>query len=308
MNQGSEPTTPRQRWGRAAAAHSSYSEFYSASAYAGFEHETRAAGSLGVQLMHVRQDGHGLTDRATPDLLIGIRKKVARAPARYNLGDRWIDIPTDQPHTVAAPPLTDVDYRIDGPSELIILAAPAHRLAGAVDSPALIERLAPVYETPFDDPLFQTLGSRAWTEAGRADGLFVDSATIALLSILISAANQRRKAAPDLAPPTDLRFTRVIDYIDAHLADDISLTDLADVACLSPFHFTRAFKARHGMSPVRFVQRRRVERAMRLLSVPAARLVEVAHRCGFSDQAHFTTAFRRATGLAPGAWRSARLS
>ncbi len=294
-------------WGRAPAAHPSYSEFYQASGYARFEHETRSSGSLGVQLMRVRQDGHALTDSATPDLLIGIRRKVTAAPARYNLGDKWIDIPTDRPHTVAAPPLTDVDYRIEGPSELIIVAAPAHRLAGAVDSPALIERLAPVYETPFQDPLFEALGARAWTEAGRADGLFVDSAAVAMLSILLSAADARRRTSPRVAPPTDLRFSRVIDFIEAHLAEDLSLTDLAAVACLSPFHFTRAFKARHGMSPVRFVQRRRVERAMRLLAVPGNRLIEIAHQCGFADQAHFTTAFRRVTGMAPGAWRSARM-
>lgn len=301
----SRPTSPKA-WGRTAAAHPSYSEFYQASAYASFDHETRAAGSLGVQLMKVRQDGHTLTDRATPDLLTGIRRRVTAAPALYNLGDGWINIPTDRPHAVVAPPLTDVDYRIDGPSELIIVAAPAHRLAGAVDSPSLIERLAPVYETPFHDPLFEALGARAWTEAGRADGLFVDSAAVAMLSIHLSAADARRRASPWLAPPTDLRFSRVIDYIDAHLAEDMSLTDLAAVACLSPFHFTRAFKARHGMSPLRFVQRRRVERAMRLLSAPGGRLVEIAHQCGFADQAHFTTTFRRATGSTPGAWRTAR--
>jgi AraC family transcriptional regulator len=216
-----------KRWGRAAAVHPSYSEFYQASAYAGFQHEIRPAGSLGVQLMYVRQDGHELTDCATPDLLIGIRKRITASPARYDLGDGWIDIPSDRPHTVAAPPLTDIGYRIEGPSELIIVAAPAHRLAGALDSPALIERLAPVYEKPFADPLFDVLGTRAWIEAERDDGLFVDSAVVAMLSLMLSASDTIRKTSPGVAPPADLRFNRVIDYIDAHLAEDMSLTDLS---------------------------------------------------------------------------------
>lgn len=294
------------RWGRARAQHPSYTDFYRHSAYSGFEHEARSAGSLGVQLLQVRQDGHALTDRATPDLLIGIRRRVGRAPARYNLGDGWIDIPTDRPHTVAAPPLTDVDYRIEGPSELIILAAPAQRLASAIDSPALVERLAPVYERPFQDPMFSLLAARAWTEADRADGLFVDSVALALLSTLLAAADAQRNEPAAKAPPADLRFTRVIDFIEARLHEDISLSDLAAVACLSPFHFTRAFRARHGVSPVRFVQRRRIERSMRLLLQPGSRIAAVAHACGFADQAHFTTAFRRLTGSTPGAWRTAR--
>lgn len=297
-------TKPTRRWGQAAAAHPSYSEFYSTSGYAGFEHETRAVGSLGVQIMQVRQDGHSLTDRATPDLLVGIRSKVSRAPARYHLGDRWIDIPTSRPHTVVAPPLTDVDYQIEGPSELIILAAPADRLASAIDAPSLIDRLAPIYETPFHDPLVEALGSRAWTQAGVGNGLFVDCAALALLSILLTAGDEVRRTTLPAEVPGNHRFSRVVDYIEAHLSQDISLTDLAAVACLSPFHFARAFKARHGLSPVRFVQRRRIERAKHLLVDPDARLIDVAHQCGFADQAHFSTAFRRATGTSPGTWRS----
>lgn len=307
LDDGDTTGLPKQ-WGRARAAHPSYTEFYRRSGYSGFEYEARSAGSLGVQLLHVLQDGHGLTDRATPDLLIGIRRRVARAPARYNLGDGWINIPTDRPHTLAAPPLTDVDYQIDGPSELIILAAPAQRLASAIESPALVERLAPVYERPFQDPMFPLLAGRAWTEAERADGLFVDSVALALLSALLSAADARRSEGPAPAPPTDLRFTRVIDFIEAHLHHEITLSDLAAVACLSPFHFTRAFRARHGVSPVRFVQRRRIERSMRLLLQPGSRIAAVAHACGFADQAHFTTAFRKLTGSTPGAWRAARIA
>lgn len=297
--------TPR-RWGRATALHPSYAEFYQRSAYAGFQHETRTAGSMGTQLLKVRQGGHGLTDLATPDLLVGIRQRVEPAPARYNLGDRWIPIPTDAPHTVVAPPLTDVDYRIEGESALIILATPVHRLAPAVDCPGLIERLAPVYETPFRDPLVEALGARSWAAAGRQDGLFVDSATVTVLSILMARADDRHGIAARPEPGPALRVSRVVDFIEAHLADDLSLLDLAAVACLSPFHFARVFKARLGISPLRFVQRRRVARAQHLLASPGIRLIDIAHQCGFSDQAHFTTVFRRVTGVAPGAWRASR--
>ena len=74
---------------------------------------------------------------------------------------------------------------------MIILAAPAHRLASAIDQPSLIDRLAPIYETPFHDPLFEALGARAWSEAGQDNSLFVDCATLPLLSILLAAADER---------------------------------------------------------------------------------------------------------------------
>lgn len=91
-----ESTVPKGRWGRANAAHPSYTDFYSRSDYANFEHEARSAGSLGVQLLKVRQGGHTLTDRATPDLLIGIRRRVAGSPratisAMVGLISRLID-------------------------------------------------------------------------------------------------------------------------------------------------------------------------------------------------------------------------
>ena len=55
------------------------------------------------------------------------------------------------------------------------------------------------------------------------------------------------------------------DYVEAHLDDDLSLTVLADVACLSPYHFSRSFKEATGVGPQRYVMQRRLERAKRLL-------------------------------------------
>jgi transcriptional regulator GlxA family with amidase domain len=60
----------------------------------------------------------------------------------------------------------------------------------------------------------------------------------------------------------------VRDYVPAHLDDNLLLTVLADIACLSPYHFSRSFKQAAGVGPQRYVIQRRVERAKRLLRLP----------------------------------------
>ena len=78
---------------------------------------------------------------------------------------------------------------------------------------------------------------------------------------------------------------------------------LASVACLSQFHFARAFKAAVGQSPHRHVSARRLERAKELLSDADRALVDIALALRFSCQANFTRAFRRATGQTPAQYR-----
>ena len=99
------------------------------------------------------------------------------------------------------------------------------------------------------------------------------------------------------------RLFRVLDYIDRHLEDDLTLDNLASVACLSRFHFARAFKQAVGQSPGRYVVARRLERAKALLVEGDTPLVEVALALRFSSQANFTRAFKQSTGLAPGQYR-----
>ncbi len=103
-------------------------------------------------------------------------------------------------------------------------------------------------------------------------------------------------------PPGRLR--RVIDYIQGHLSGDISLTHLADVAKMSPFHFAHVFKESTGISPHQYVLQERVEKAKLLLSGNRLSLAEIGYALGFPSQSHFTTIFRKKVGTTPGAFRA----
>lgn len=96
---------------------------------------------------------------------------------------------------------------------------------------------------------------------------------------------------------------RLAEYVEEHLADDVPLGALAEVAKLSPFHFARAFKQSFGMPPHRYLTSRRIEHAKLLLADAAVTVTEVGVAVGFSDTSSFTTAFRRLAGITPSVYR-----
>ena len=95
----------------------------------------------------------------------------------------------------------------------------------------------------------------------------------------------------------------MLDYIEANLEGDLTIDRLASIACLSQFHFARAFKAAVGLSPHRHVSDMRLERAKALLAASDRPLVDIALALNFSCQANFTRAFRQVTGRTPGQYR-----
>jgi AraC family transcriptional regulator len=92
-------------------------------------------------------------------------------------------------------------------------------------------------------------------------------------------------------------------YIEDHLAEQISLSTLAQLVRLSTFHFSRAFKQSFGMPPHRFHTHRRIEHAKLLLANPAVSITDVGAALGFSATSPFTSTFRKLTGLTPTDYR-----
>ena len=100
------------------------------------------------------------------------------------------------------------------------------------------------------------------------------------------------------------RLERVRDFIEANLGEDLTIEALANEACLSPFHFARAFKAATGMAPHRYLTSRRLDKARSWIAEGQLSLAEIAFRCGFASQASFTRWFKRLAGATPGEYRA----
>lgn len=102
---------------------------------------------------------------------------------------------------------------------------------------------------------------------------------------------------------TARQLRHALEYIEANLGGDISLSDVAGASGTSVSSLTRGFKATLGISPHRWVLNRRIALAQRLIYERAKPLSEVAASCGFADQSHLTRVFVRNVGSSPAAWR-----
>jgi AraC-like DNA-binding protein len=104
------------------------------------------------------------------------------------------------------------------------------------------------------------------------------------------------------------QLQRAMDIMSSNLNGRVSLAEVASCCCISPSHFSRAFKSSTGVTPSAWMLRLRVDRAKDLLRGSDVSIAEVASQCGFADQAHFTRTFSRHVGESPGLWRrSSRL-
>ncbi len=138
------------------------------------------------------------------------------------------------------------------------------------------------------------------------DEIYVNAISVATVTRLI-CTNVRCGPRSTERSGTGLqnwRLKRVIDHVDAHFAETITLAGMAKVAGLTRMHFARQFKAATGIRPHEYVLWRRIERAKELLRNSRFTLVDVALGVGFQTQSHFTTVFKRFVGQTPHQWRA----
>jgi AraC family transcriptional regulator len=94
-----------------------------------------------------------------------------------------------------------------------------------------------------------------------------------------------------------------MEYIEASLAESVSLADIASAAGLTRMHFAARFKTATGLRPHEYLLRSRIERAQEKLAGTGMSRVEVALSVGFQTQSHFTSVFKGMVGQPPRAWR-----
>ena len=154
-----------------------------------------------------------------------------------------------------------------------------------------------------EDPLIQQIGLALKSElqSNKSGGqLYAETMANALaVHLLRNYSTQGDRSIPCKGGLSQHKLRLVIDYINDYLERDLSLDELAAIAQLSPYHFSRAFKQSTGISPHRYVIKQRIERAKQLLLQGKMSLADVAIACGFSHQSHLNRHFKRLTGVTP---------
>jgi AraC family transcriptional regulator len=151
--------------------------------------------------------------------------------------------------------------------------------------------------------------SNAISQPDRAAQLFIDHVVLALRTHVARTYGGMlpagRRMTGGLAPWQERRAK---EFLAGDLVKNLTLQQVASECGLSVAHFSRAFKISAGATPHEWLQFRRIDRARTLLAENRQSLSEIALRCGYSDQSHFTRIFSRVVGVTPGAWRRLRIS
>jgi AraC family transcriptional regulator len=162
-------------------------------------------------------------------------------------------------------------------------------------------------QAQFRDPRMQhiALALKAELEADEPNGrLYLEGLGLALAASLVAryaSTSDALRSSQTLSPS---RMRRVVDYVESHIEEDLSLQRLADIAGLSLSHFKTLFRRSAGRPVHRYVVERRVERARTLLRQGQLPLAQVAAAAGFAHQSHMARHVRRVLGAAPSQFRA----
>ena len=160
------------------------------------------------------------------------------------------------------------------------------------------------------DPLLEQLALavlNALRDGDADDRLYIETIAQLIGAHLARAHSARAKThSQEASRSTACRSARVrhlLDYIEQHLGEDLSLEALAAEVSLSPLYFARAFRSAVGKSPHQYVVARRIEHARQLLAGTTMPIADISLASGFSSQSHLSNWFRRLVGVSPAAYR-----
>jgi AraC family transcriptional regulator len=213
---------------------------------------------------------------------------------------------------IVSPAGVPKSFQYDGGGDcLVVHVAPSliAQVAGSASrgDPAKIEILN---EFCTRDPEIQRLALRLWSEYQAHDiasGMSAESLGIQMAVHLLRKYSTMRR--PSHSSPGELSptaYERAVDYIEANLANDLTIQDIADALSMSASHFAHSFKQTSGVTPHQFVMERRIEVAKALLRETTLPIANLSSRVGFSTHSHFCVTFQRLTGETPSAYRRGR--
>lgn len=290
-----------------ASPYESFAAFYR-DAYRHAVREARPVGRLGAVLLATEQAPGNWSDAPSPDLVLA---QVVQGVyhSRMDVGAGELADTFRPGHFVVVPPNTGTRFESDGHRRLRVVSVNYGRLlafAGEGSGLPADGDFGPLHAGVRMSPPIDAALDALWTVGEGLEGpdaLLADSVVLRIAALLLKL---RGTGGTDRAAEvSSWRVARAVEFLQSHLADDLSLADLAAAAALSPLHFARTFRHVTGLTPHSYLLHARVRRAQDLLRGTSLPLAEVARTVGFASAAHLVHAFRAETGTTPGAYRRA---
>jgi len=193
-------------------------------------------------------------------------------------------------------------------SEVILCALESHFVRNVLSELDRQPRTEPIIRPKFQDSAIRrlmTLLSEEVRTGGPSGKLYSDSLAhaLAVRYLLLGERPQYQRADSAISALPPYALKRVLDRIEHGFQSEISLASLAEEAGYSRGHFLKMFRASMGVTPHRYLLKRRTDHARSLLKRPEISIIDVAADCGFSSQAHLTQVFRKHVGVTPGDYR-----
>lgn len=287
------------------ATHISSGDFYR-STYSAAVAAQITLPTIGASMLLTRQEDGDWSDAATPDLVVSTLKSGAvTATVDLGAGRFRRRRPINSLLVVAPGAGSRIDAQgrhdvlsIDIPYKQLIKLAPELRLPDDGDFGA-------VHANYLNDPLIANILDRIWDQ-GREPGpdrLMFMEAALACLAACLRDADQSSMPERNTGGLTPRQQRLACDSMRASPSYRLSLSDLAAVVGLSPFHFHRSFKQSFGVTPHDYLVGLRLEAAERLLETTTLSVTSIALEVGYESSQSLTRRFHAKRNMTPTAWR-----
>ncbi len=254
---------------------------------------------------HHYQPTNGVSECCLPNYLLSIHLgqpiKLERKIERRYSSDYFVE-----GDIMISPPYLRRKLSWDADAEFLLLRLGLKFFSSVVSQFTDLEyQISP--QLKLRDPLIQHIGLAIKAELeidGSYNRLYAESMMNALAVHILHRYSSQKSSQkleistyPDGLPKHKLQKT--IDFIQAHLSEDISLETMATEADISQYYFARLFKQSTGYSPYQYLIKCRIERAKQLMMFRQESITDIAVQVGFSSQSQFGRHFKRLTGMTP---------
>lgn len=257
-------------------------------------------------MIHLVSPAHEALDPPTDELVMGLILGGSGGAAWAWDGAKPNRSSYRRPGTLGLTPMRARGrFEVEGPSRALIVCLPYSALASRLAPDVALPRdFGALHDDYLNRPVARQTALRLWRTAGRMDfgrDLLIDALSERLL-LTLSGWVADPQPRSRLGARQRARLAARADQAD------VDVPALASEVSLPVRTFRRQFAATFGCSPHAWLIQRRIERARTMLADRSISLAETALELGFASQAHFTEAFRQATGFTPGRYRRALLS